>query len=310
MFCLSYVIVGIVLFLVNFNIGSASKWLGEHNLAIFQGQYTTFSVQWYRLVGSTLCFTLITYIVSTHIGNLAFALYEDLLMCFDRSCKCDRRHTKKLTQEDYEDANTGGYFEMEYKYSDMLFFIGVVFLYSAGMPVLYPIAAVFFFVGYWSDKALLLRFNRKPPIYDGHLARSSLSWFKWILLLHVVAGVIMFANSSIIPSKYVLIDATNDLLKQVNSKWQVEDFYQLHILIFVALFLVIVAVYLLWKIVVKSIWWCCKLCSDNYASQFDGDEELSYQWDFYDCASFTTLLNELQSCHELYKKINNCKATG
>ena len=198
---------------------------------------------------------------------------------------------------------------MEYKYSDMLFFLGVTFLYSAGMPVLYPIAAAFFFVGYWSDKILLLYFNRKPPIYDGHLARESLTWFKWILLLHVVAGVIMFANSSIIPSKYVWIEVTNNMLKQVNSSWQVEDFYQLHILIFVGLFLLILAVYLLWKIVIKSVQWCCRLCSDSIADQFN-DEELAFQYDFYDCANFTTLLNELQNCHELYKSIDLCKQTG
>jgi len=35
MFCLSYVNVGVVLFLVNFNIGSGSDWLNEHNIPLF-----------------------------------------------------------------------------------------------------------------------------------------------------------------------------------------------------------------------------------------------------------------------------------
>lgn len=44
MFLLSYFNVGLVLFLVNFNLGKQSSILKKYNIPLFQGQYTTFSV--------------------------------------------------------------------------------------------------------------------------------------------------------------------------------------------------------------------------------------------------------------------------
>jgi hypothetical protein len=96
MFILSYVNVGIVLFLVNFNLGSKSSILAKYKIPIFQGQFTTFSVQWYRTVGSTLCFTMLVYIGSTHASNAAYAMYEKTLMCWDRLCTRDKRKTRQM----------------------------------------------------------------------------------------------------------------------------------------------------------------------------------------------------------------------
>jgi hypothetical protein len=94
MFFLSYINVGIVLFLVNFNLGSKSEILSKYKIPIFQGQFNTFSVQWYRLVGSTLCFTMLVYIASTHASNFAYSMYESTLKCWDRRCTRDRRKTR------------------------------------------------------------------------------------------------------------------------------------------------------------------------------------------------------------------------
>ena len=96
MFLMSYINVGIVLFLVNFNLGSKSEILKKYNIPIFQGQFTTFSVQWYRLVGSTLCFTMLVYIVSVHLTNFMYAMFENSIKCWDRSCSCNNRRTKKM----------------------------------------------------------------------------------------------------------------------------------------------------------------------------------------------------------------------
>lgn len=96
MFLLSYINVGIVLFLVNFNLGSHSDVLKKYNIPIFQGQFTTFSVQWYRLVGATLCFTMLLYIATTHLTNFFFEMGMNFLKCWDRGWSCDRRRTKQL----------------------------------------------------------------------------------------------------------------------------------------------------------------------------------------------------------------------
>lgn len=103
----------------------------------------------------------------------------------------------------------------------MLFVLGVTFLYSSGMPILYPIAAAFFFIGYWVDKILLLNFYRKPIMYDGYIAKRILDWYQFILLMHVIGGVFMYSNSSIVPSKVIWIKTINSIISMTPSSWRI-----------------------------------------------------------------------------------------
>lgn len=48
--------------------------------------------------------------------------------------------------------HTGPDPNMDYKYSNMLTVTYVVMLYGSGIPILYLIAAAFFFITYWVDK--------------------------------------------------------------------------------------------------------------------------------------------------------------
>ena len=81
----------------------------------------------------------------------------------------------------------------------MLIVLAVAFFYSSGMPILYPIAAIFFVITYCTDKWLLFHYYKQPPMYNSYLARKTLKWFKYIILLHIVGAVFMFSNSSILP---------------------------------------------------------------------------------------------------------------
>ena len=38
--------------------------------------------------------------------------------------------------------------------------------FSAGLPILYPIAFLYCFVTYWADKYLMLNFNRKTTAFN------------------------------------------------------------------------------------------------------------------------------------------------
>jgi len=91
-------------------------------------------------------------IVTPQIANGASLLYEGYLRCRDRGCTCNRKRTKQLLQEDYEDINTKSDFLLEFRYSQLLTTIFMVFMYSSGMPILYPIAAASFFSMYICDK--------------------------------------------------------------------------------------------------------------------------------------------------------------
>ena len=200
MFLLGFVNAGVILLLVNFRLNNeeALSFVPD-NFPFLRGTYTKFSVEWYRLVGSTICITMLLLIVSPNGSNVGFQCMFGCLRCWDRRCTCDRRKTRKLIQQDYEDINTGNEFMLEFRYSNMLIVLSLVLFYSSGIPILYPMAALFFLITYMTDKWLLLRYYRKPPKFNCYLARKTLVWFKYMLVLHVIGAILMFSNSSILP---------------------------------------------------------------------------------------------------------------
>jgi len=72
-------------------------------------------------------------------------------------------------------------------------FIFCTMMFSGGMPILYPIAAVFCIFYYWTDKYLIINFYQRPPVFSAKIALTMLSWEKLALLAHVGITSWMFA---------------------------------------------------------------------------------------------------------------------
>lgn len=87
---------------------------------------------------------------------------------------------------------------LEYRYANILTVMAIAFLYSGGMPLLYPVAAIFFAVTYWVDKCLLFKSYRKPIMFNNYLALRTLTYFKYILILHVIGVLFMYGVSPIV----------------------------------------------------------------------------------------------------------------
>ena len=77
--------------------------------------------------------------------------------------------------------------------------IYVVMFYGSGIPILYLVAAIYFFVTYWTDKFLILNYYHKPEYLDHRLAIQILGWMKVAVLLHLAGGILMYSNSNILP---------------------------------------------------------------------------------------------------------------
>lgn len=108
---------------------------------------------------------------------------------------------------------------MTYRYCNILTVIFIVMLYTSGIPILYPIACLYFCVVYVCDKYMLFRWYKKPAVLDGHIALNSLEWFKFAILLHVVCGSIMYSSSDILnseKSEEFLTDNWEDYLRGWN----------------------------------------------------------------------------------------------
>jgi len=261
MMFLSFLNTGVIILLVNFNLRSAE---GTH-LPLFQGSYSEFSVEWYRLVGSTICVTMLFMIITPHGSNLAFQGLYCFNRCLDRKCRpCDTSKTRKLVQEDYEDVNTGNEIMMEFRYSNMITVIWITFLYSGGIPILYPVVCLFFFVTYWVDKFLLFKFYRKPPSFDSYLANQALGWWKYAVLLHLIGSCFMFVNSNILPPntdksyKVAFIEAMNS--NDGGFEWT--EFETMHMIWYILFGLTLIGVYLIYTIIFSNIFSCFQNCKD------------------------------------------------
>ena len=133
--------------LTNFNFG-----LNVLGIELLNGTYNSFDSNWYRVVGSSICVTLVLFIITVNGSNFAFHWMFMCFRCCDRRCRCDRHYTKKLTQKDYEDINTYVDFDMNYRYTNILTVVFLVMIYSSGLPILYPIASIYLTTVYWTDK--------------------------------------------------------------------------------------------------------------------------------------------------------------
>ena len=79
-------------------------------------------------------------------------------------------------------------------------------IYSSGMPLLYFIGMIQFFLMYWVDKYLckfhndkqiflVLRFYRTPPRYGIEMSEVTRKAMMFAIFLHLAFGFYMYSNS-------------------------------------------------------------------------------------------------------------------
>ncbi len=148
-FVVEFINTAVIIFLVNFNLD-----ISLFNMPIIDGNYAEFSVEWYRVVGSTIVLTMLIRTVAPHIATVAQVCYTALKRCYDRRCTCDNKKTRKVIQSDYENVYMGPEFTLDSRYAQTLTLIFTIFMYSSGLPILYMIGFVYFLFTYWIDKIL------------------------------------------------------------------------------------------------------------------------------------------------------------
>ena len=139
--------------------------------------------------------------------------------------------------------NTKDEFLLEFRYSQFLTTIFMIFMYSSGLPLLYIICFFSFFFTYWFDKLFLLKCHRKPPSYTLHLSDKTRMIMKFSLIPHFFVGLYMYTNSSIITPTEVksqIYSYIHTDSKYLNS----ERFANLHSAIFLVTFAVILVVFI------------------------------------------------------------------
>lgn len=63
--------------------------------------------------------------------------------------------------------------------------------------MLYPIAAIYFAITYWTDKWLLLKYYLEPHQYDASMAEYIVSFFKYAFVLHFAVTYYMYKEPKV-----------------------------------------------------------------------------------------------------------------
>ncbi|KAA0163608.1 hypothetical protein FNF31_02770 [Cafeteria roenbergensis] len=92
--------------------------------------------------------------------------------------------------------------------------------YGAGLPILYPFAAVAFAIAFVVEKVSLLRFSKQPPVMDASLARLSLSLMPLAVILHSVVTIIVFSDPNLLSSRSIF-----DRFAESSEGTSVENWY-------------------------------------------------------------------------------------
>ncbi len=161
-------------------------------------------------------------------------------------------------------------------------------IYSSGMPLLYLVGVVQFYIMYWVDKFLFIRVYRKPPSYGIELASIARNVIVYSIILHLCFGFYMFSNSAIFTYEedFLYLDWVKDQFEDdlssiisSNNYLSVQRIMQTHTLIYIIGAALILLIFIIAEMVgacCKDSWKkCCCCCFDAKRHQELLDEAFS-----------------------------------
>lgn len=98
-------------------------------------------------------------------------------------------------------------------------------MYSSGLPALYLVAAVFYFILFWVYKALLLHYYQTTSRFNEQLALASVGMIKYGVFFHMLLGTFMYTNHKIFSSTTLgTVSPLSRTLHEYFSKLRAEFF--------------------------------------------------------------------------------------
>ena len=104
-----------------------------------------------------------------------------------------------------------------YRFSLVMNTTFVTLLFCSGLPILVPIAGATFALTYFIDKAMILKFYRRPPRYDASLVRTFVASLPWALVLHLVFAIVVYGASEVFASDTIGVDELESYLEVMQS---------------------------------------------------------------------------------------------
>lgn len=146
--------------------------------------------EWYANVGSTTIFLLTLYVATSQTLPGVQVLWKKWQTAFSPA----------VTQAGLNAQVTGTPFPLAEKHARVVSILVFGTAFSAGIPLLLPLAAVTILITYWVDKYALLRLHTLPPLYDAHVNYAASGGLWWVLVLHIVMTLYMYSSGDILTS--------------------------------------------------------------------------------------------------------------
>jgi hypothetical protein len=105
--------------------------------------------------------------------------------------------TKKITIQQYVNVHAGPDHLLHFKYSSVMTVTYMTFMFGIALPLLFPIAAIAFFVLYVSEKLLVTYYFKKPPMYDEKMNSAAIGILKYAPLFMMFFGFWTLGNRQI-----------------------------------------------------------------------------------------------------------------
>ncbi len=131
---------------------------------------------------------------------IEFGMFYALKVLFrlmDRSFSCNNTLTKCKTVQQYVNLYAGPNYLMHFKYSSIMNMVFVTFMYGLAIPLLFPIATIYFIVMYSVEKLCLTYYFKKPPMFDEKLNESAIGTLKWAPVFMMIFGYWIMGNNQI-----------------------------------------------------------------------------------------------------------------
>jgi len=127
------------------------------------GPFDEFNSDWFLRVGTALIYAQLAMLFFPHIFTVIQSIGLFCMRCYDRSFTFNDKTTRKIIQSEYEELYTGPEFILHVRYAQILSTVFVTMAYSSGIPSLYLLNFLIFFIQFWVDKILVFNYYKKTP---------------------------------------------------------------------------------------------------------------------------------------------------
>ena len=161
---------------------------------IFNGPFYDYEPEWYAQVGFLI---LKTMIINATLPFSDLALGWGLPWIhrkMDMKWGNDRYTTKKTSMMAYKKIWSGGEYSIHIKNAGLLLVVFVTCMYGVGMPLLFPVAALNFFIQWTCERIMAVYQVKLPPSLDDKLTLNLLAMIKWAPLIMLFNGYWMLSN--------------------------------------------------------------------------------------------------------------------